>query len=78
MGKAKDGEASIAEAGLTGDMVKGRGWQESTGNTAKSWDFYVRLPLGVAAALDADGVRVVGPRAEGRWLWKGTSRRLGF
>lgn len=46
MGKAKDGEASIAEAGLTGDMVKGRGWQESTGNTAKSWDFYVRLLLG--------------------------------
>lgn len=60
IGRGK-GEASIAEAGLTGDTVKGRGWQESTWKTTKSWDFCVRLLLGVDAALDADGVRVVGP-----------------
>lgn len=60
IGRGK-GDASIAEAGLTGDIVKGRGWQESTRKTAESWDFCVRLLLGVAAALDVDGVRVVGP-----------------
>lgn len=47
-----------------GTWLRAGGGRNLQGKPTKSWDFYVRLLLGVAAALDADGVRVVGPRAK--------------
>lgn len=72
------GKLPLQRLASQGTWLRAGGGRNLQGKPTKSWDFYVRLLLGVAAALDADGVRVVGPRAEGRWLWKGTSRRLGF